>query len=161
MKIIFLTLLVFFFFTIKSLAINRDIVRNDFNNWGRSTKYSKTYELKNTETIRGEILNIEEVHSFRGVRSGIHLLIESIKGRTWVYLGPSWYIINQNLKFKIADVVDVTGFRFFLGGKHGIVAREIAKENEYLTLRDESGIPSWCSSCKEADEVFTERLKSK
>jgi hypothetical protein len=114
---------------------------------GDDSKYGKLYDTEAMESLKGEIVAIEEMNPYSGMRTGIHLILKTKDGQVSVQLGPSWYILNQGLKFEVGEVVEVTGSRIPLVDKHVVVAKEVRKSNGYLQLRDEFGIPYWCSKC--------------
>ena len=159
MKNIFplLVLLMITIFSFESFAKKKELIWKNSKGWGVSSQYGKLYNTKSMETIKGEILEVEEVRPYSGMRAGIHLHIITDKDQAWVHLGPAWYILNQDVKFNIADMIEVTGSRISLADKHVIVAKEVIKNKEHLLLRDEIGTPFWCSKCSPLRRSYTEK----
>lgn len=60
-----------------------------------------------------------------------------------VHLGPSWYLENQDIKLGPKDKGEVKGARVTFAGKPAIIAAEVKKGDQVLTLRDEAGFPVW------------------
>ncbi len=111
--------------------------------WGPGSQYNRFYDSKAVETIAGEITKIDRITPAQGMSGGIHILVKTDKESISVHLGPSWYIENQDVKLEPKDRVEVKGSRITFGGKPAIIANEVRKGNEILTLRDESGFPAW------------------
>ena len=141
---------------LNSFANSNELVWRASSGWGVRSQYGKLYSTKAIETIKGEILEIEEVRPYSGMRAGIHLLIKTDKDHAWVHLGPAWYILNQAMKFDVTDMIEVTGTRISSAEKHVVVAKEVVKNKMHLQLRDEAGIPFWCSTCLPKRGHFTE-----
>lgn len=80
---------------------------------------------------------IEKVVAQRGV----HLVLKTAKETVEVALGPSWFIDNQEAKLQAGDSVSVRGSR----GPSGIVAIDVKRGGETLTLRDDDGTPLWAA----------------
>jgi len=51
----------------------------DSSEWGSRSRYGKLYNAKSVETITGEIVKVEEVHPYSGMKAGIHLQLKSSK----------------------------------------------------------------------------------
>ncbi len=156
-KFVGFVLVVTTIFSIEAFAGKKEFVWKGSKGWGVSSQYGKLYNTKSMETIKGEIIEVEEVHPYSGMRAGIHLLVKTGKDQAWVHLGPAWYVLNQGVKFNVADMVEVTGSRISLADKHVVVAKEIVKNKEHLQLRDEAGTPFWCSGCIPRRGSYTEK----
>lgn len=111
--------------------------------WGPNTQYNRMYDPKAVETISGEVSSVDRITPGKGMSGGIHMLVKTDKETVSVHLGPSWYIENQDVKIEPKDKVEVKGSRVTFGGKPALIASEVRKGNEVLTLRDESGFPAW------------------
>jgi hypothetical protein len=74
---------------------------------------------------------------------GVHLVVKTEKETISVHLGPGWYIENQDVKIAPKDRITVKGSRIMFEGKPAIIAAEVKKDDEVLTLRDASGFPAW------------------
>src|SRR6266545_930755 len=111
--------------------------------WGPGTPYNKMYDPKAAETISGEVISIDRITPNKGMAAGIHMNVKTDKDTVSVHLGPSWYLENQDVKIEPKDKVEVKGSRVTFGGKPALIASEVRKGNEVLTLRDEAGFPAW------------------
>lgn len=121
--------------------------QNNQSGWGRG-RYSRRYNNfnnKNTETVKGKVVSVDAYTSRRGVPQGVHLLVGTDKETVEVHLAPSWYLEDQDFEITPEDKIAITGSRIDLNGKSAIVAYEIKKGNETLTLRDRDGFPMWNS----------------
>jgi hypothetical protein len=111
--------------------------------WGMGSAYNRMYDPKTIETIKGEVLSVDQVTPAKGMRAGIHLMVKTDKDTISVHLGPSWYIENQDVKILPKDTLEITGSRITFQGKPALIASEVKKGEEILKLRDENGVPLW------------------
>lgn len=111
--------------------------------WGPGSQYNRIYDPKSLETISGEVVKVDRITPAQGMSGGIHILVKTDKETVSVHLGPSWYLENQDVKIEPKDRVEIKGSRITFGGKPALIASEVRKGNEVLTLRDESGFPAW------------------
>jgi hypothetical protein len=111
--------------------------------WGPGSQYNRNYDPKAVETISGEVTKVDRITPAKGMSGGVHMLVKTDKETISVHLGPSWYLENQDVKIEPKDKVEVKGSRITFGGKPAIIASEVRKGNEVLTLRDEAGFPAW------------------
>ena len=120
------------------------------------TSHPGMYDPATVETIRGEVVSVERVPSkswtakgqmekgmMRAAGPGVHLLVKTSAETISVHLGPAWYLDNQAVKIAPKDRIDVKGSRITLDGKPAIIAAEVRKGDEVLTLRDAKGYPVW------------------
>jgi hypothetical protein len=111
--------------------------------WGPGSPYNKMYDPKTVETITGEVTRVDRITPTKGMSGGIHMLVKTDKETISVQLGPIWYLENQDVKIEPKDKVEVKGARVTFGGKPAIIAAEVKKGDEVLTLRDDNGFPVW------------------
>jgi hypothetical protein len=111
--------------------------------WGMGTQYGRMYDPKTVETISGEVVSVDKVTPLKGMSYGVHLTVKTDKETISVHLGPGWYIENQDIKIKPQDRIEVRGSMVTFQGKPAIIAAEVKKGDEILTLRDENGFPVW------------------
>jgi hypothetical protein len=105
--------------------------------------YSRIYDPKTVETIKGEIVAVEHVAPLKGMSEGVHVTLKTDKGDASVHLGPAWYLDNQEVQLAKGDRVEIRGSRVTLDSKPAVIAAEVKKGVETLTLRDPSGVPMW------------------
>jgi hypothetical protein len=113
--------------------------------WGQGTPYERLFNAYNIQTLNGTIYRIDTVTPMRDMAEGIQLVIRSsTREEVPVHLGPSWYILRQDMNLGLNDPVEVRGARFTLNGKNTWAAFEVRTKDRILLLRDEDGIPYWC-----------------
>lgn len=103
------------------------------------------------EALYGEVVSVERVAPagrkmgamMRRTRYGIHTAVKTGKETIPVHLGPAWYIENQAVKLAPGDKVQVKGSRITYAGKPALVAAQVRRGSEVLTLRDATGFPAW------------------
>lgn len=111
--------------------------------WGPGTPYGRMYNPQTVETVSGEVESVDKLTPMKGMADGVHLTVKTDKETISVHLGPSWYIENQDMEIAPTDKITVQGSRITHEGKAAIIAAEVQKGDEVLTLRNESGIPAW------------------
>lgn len=132
--------LFFLLFAIESFAA-RGMERGS-GGWGMVSEYNRMYDVKTVETVKGEVVSVEEFSS-RGMSPGVHVTLKTEKETIPVHLGPQWFMEKQDAEIKAKDVVEVKGSRITFDGKPAIIAAEVKKGDQVLRLRDENGIPVW------------------
>lgn len=111
--------------------------------WGPGGQYGRMYDPKTVETLAGEVASVDEIRPASGMTYGVHLTLKTEKETISIHLGPGWYIENQDVKIEPKDKIEVKGSRITFEGKPAIIAAEVKKGDEVLTLRDENGFPVW------------------
>lgn len=94
-----------------------------------------------TTQVQAEILDVERVA--RGAHQGVHLAVAVGAERLDVLLGPDFYVDAQPLKLAKGDRIEVKGARTTYDGRSAIVAQEVRRGDQVLTLRDANGLPAW------------------
>ena len=108
-----------------------------------SGPYARVYDPKTVETLKGEIVRVDQVTPMSGMSEGVHVVLKGDKGTTDVHLGPSWYLDHQDTQLAVGDRVEVRGSKVSIAGKPAVIAAEVKKGNETLELRDAQGLPMW------------------
>jgi len=111
--------------------------------WGQDTNYNRFYNPQTVETISGEVISVDKIIPIRGMNPGVHVVVKTDKETISVHLGPEWYIKNQDMNINPKDKIEVKGSRISFDNKPAIIAAEVKKSDEILTLRNESGFPAW------------------
>jgi hypothetical protein len=111
--------------------------------WGPGTPYNRNYDPKSLETVSGEVVTLDQITPGKGMAKGVHLTLKTDKETLSVHLGPAWYLENQDVTIEKKDRVEVKGSRIGFGGKPAIIASEVRKGDQILTLRDNDGFPVW------------------
>jgi hypothetical protein len=111
--------------------------------WGSGSPYARMYNPQTVETITGEVVSVDRITPMKGMCYGVHIVVKTDKETLPVHLGPGWYIENQDVKILSKDKIEVKGSRITFEGKLALIAAEVKKGGEMLTLRDAKGFPVW------------------
>lgn len=111
--------------------------------WGAGAPYGRMYNLQTVETIKGEVVSLDRITPMKGMHSGLHAMVKTDKETLSVHLGPEWYLENQDMGIEVKDKIEVKGSRVTFEGKPALIAAEVRKGGQVLTLRDASGVPAW------------------
>lgn len=114
-------------------------------------KAHRIYDPTTETTVSG---TVEEVHTIagRGGWSGVHLTLKTEDGDFDVHVGPAAYIEKEHFTFTKGDNIEVTGSRVTYDEHDAIIAREIVKDEETLTLRDVHGYPEWAGHWRDTSK---------
>jgi hypothetical protein len=74
---------------------------------------------------------------------GVHLVLDTPSGGVEVHVGPAWFVSSKNVTFTNGDTLTVVGSQVTMAGRKVVIAREVRKGEQVLTLRDTSGVPLW------------------
>lgn len=111
--------------------------------WGAHGAYQRMYNPATVETVSGEVVNVEQITTMKGMDAGIHLQLKTDQETIAVHLGPAWYIKRLDDYIEKGNSIEVKGSRVTVAGKPAIIAAEVKKGDALLHLRDASGIPVW------------------
>ncbi len=111
--------------------------------WGMKSPYMRMYDPKTVETARGTVERIDAITPMKGMSGGVHLTLTTDQGPLSIHLGPQWYLQNQETQLKPGDKVEITGSRITFNGKPALIAKQVVKGDEVLTLRNDNGVPAW------------------
>lgn len=103
------------------------------------------YDPKTELTLSGSVDDIQ-TQGCMGRGLGTHLMVKTQTETVEVCVGPSSFIQQKGFSFAKGDQVDVTGSKVKLGQTDVVIARQITKDNQTLTLRDTQGIPQWAGA---------------
>ena len=122
---------------------------------GRSTR-GPVYDPSTETTVKG---TVEEVQQLTGKPvpgpnetmwnmcprgwSGTHLILTTDQGTLAVHVGPTAYLTSKNFSISMGDELTITGSKVRYLGSDFLIAREITKGGQVLTLRDTKGFPLW------------------
>lgn len=100
------------------------------------------YDKATETTVTGVV---EEVQSHQGRRggTGVHLAFKTESGVVDVHVGPVRWLADREFAFVAGDALEIVGSKMMLAGKEAILARQITKGRQTMTLRSENGIPRW------------------
>jgi hypothetical protein len=72
-----------------------------------------------------------------------YLVVKSGQDTVQIFLGPKSFLDDMGASFKSADAVEITGCKVKQDGADLILAREVVKGDDTLTLRFKDGKPAW------------------
>ncbi len=143
--VVTISIIVFSFFSC-SLFAQKGGMNNSNAGWGAGSQYNRMYNVNTVETITGEVISVDKIIPVKGMSYGIHLLVRTGKDTISVHLGPSWYMDKQKIIINSKYKVTVTGSRITYQGNPAIIASEIKKGDDTITLREKNGYPVWSGS---------------
>jgi hypothetical protein len=94
-------------------------------------------------TLRGEVIDVYQITSKRGNRSGVHLLMQANGDSFDVRLGPSRYLEEQAFTIEPEDFLEIEGKRSGSPEKPTLIAFKVIKGDQVLVLRNQQGVPRW------------------
>jgi hypothetical protein len=98
------------------------------------------YDVKTEVTIKGVVEDFHE-SQMRGDHPGLHLIVKTETESIEVHACPVRFMKELDFAIEKGDTVKVIGSR--PGGTGVVVAREVAKGQTSLILRDKTGAPVW------------------
>ena len=101
------------------------------------------YNQATETTLTGTVDAITNPPSSGPGGGGLHLVLSAPAGPIDVHVGPSWFVNSKNVTFAKGDVLTVVGSKVTMAGQEALIAREIKKGDQVLTLRDTKGFPLW------------------
>lgn len=115
--------------------------------WCIGDQYDQIFVNTSQETVVGEVESIDTITPMRNMSTGIQVMLRTQRNEEIaVHLGPSWFIINQDINLKINDNnIEVRGYRTMMNGKPIIMASTLVRKDKVLMLRDADGVPYWCA----------------
>jgi hypothetical protein len=113
--------------------------------WGYGSRYDQQFSISNIQTVQGSIFRIDTITPMSDMATGIQFTVKTDNEYILVQLGPSWYILHQDMNLRLNDPVEVKGSKIIMNGKTVIMASEIKRTGTkmVLYLRDKEGIPYW------------------
>jgi hypothetical protein len=103
-----------------------------------SPKYDATTETK----IKGIIQELKLVPPSGG-KPIVYLAMKGSPDSVEVFLCPKKFLDDMGVAFKADDEIEVTGSKVKQDGADLILAREVTKSGDTLTLRFKDGKPAW------------------
>jgi len=114
---------------------------------GAGRQGSPIYDVKSETTIKGAVETVETITGTggRGRRGlgGTHLVVKTEKESVEVHVGPTAYLAEQGITLAKGDTVEIVGSRVTVANETFLIAKQIKKGDNVLTLRDASGRPAW------------------
>jgi hypothetical protein len=100
------------------------------------------YDVTKEVTIKGTIEDVNEMTMPKG-EVGVHLMVKTADSVIEVRLCPSGVLKDFEIQFEKGQTVTVTGSKVKIGETDVILAREVVRGNNTITLRDKQGGPVW------------------
>lgn len=112
--------------------------------WGVNDRYEMQFNNYGLQTIKGVIDTIDTITPISGMATGVKIVVNANNRQTLVHLGPSWFVIHQDMSLKLKDEVEVRGAQVSINSRSVIMAVDVKCKDRILKLRDELGVPYWC-----------------
>lgn len=103
----------------------------------------RNYNPATEATLAGTVDEVKNVPAPGKGSGGLHLVLTTQTGPMDVHVGPASFVTSKNVAFAKGDVITVIGSRVTVQGQEVVIAREIKKGDQVLTLRDANGFPLW------------------
>jgi len=101
------------------------------------------YNPATETTVTGTIDSVNDVPSSGRGGGGLHLVLALPAGPLEVHVGPASFVSSKNVAFTKGDALTIVGSKVTMAGQEVVIAREIKKGDQVLTLRDAKGLPLW------------------
>ena len=101
------------------------------------------YNPATETTVNGTVESVKNVPSPGRGGGGLHLILAVATGPIEVHVGPASFVSSKNVTFANGDTLTVVGSKVTMEGQEVVIAREIKKGDQVLTLRDAKGFPLW------------------
>jgi hypothetical protein len=109
---------------------------------GRSSGVSPIYNPSTEVTIQGTVQELKQFTGPRGV-VGTDVVLKTEKETLDVRLGPAAFLTQNKFEVAKGDQIQVTGSKVKINNSDIVLAREVKKGEQTLTLRDAQGFPVW------------------
>ena len=105
-----------------------------------TTQGAMSYNAVTEEKITGVVQSMRDFAcpESKG-EMGSHLILKTSDGLVQVHLISTQAMRHRNLVFAPGDQVEVVGSRFKFFDRNDLIAREIIRDNQTITLRDLQG----------------------
>jgi hypothetical protein len=107
------------------------------------------YDAANESRVTGTVAQITEGDSAGGPL-GTHLILDTADGKLDVHLGPAAFLRANKFEFAPGDSVEVVGAPASLASGKVFLARQVAKGNQVLVVRNAQGMPQWLGGARRA-----------
>lgn len=101
------------------------------------------YNSATEMTLTGTIESVKTMPSQGRGGGGLHLILAVSSGSIDVHVGPASFVASKHVTFAKGDALIVVGSKVTIDGQDALIAREIKKGDQVLTLRDAKGFPLW------------------
>jgi len=101
------------------------------------------YNPATETTLTGTVDSVNNMPSSGRGGGGLHLILALPTGPIEVQVGPASFVSSKSVTFTKGDALTVVGSKVTMAGQEVVIAREIQKGDQVLTLRDAKGFPLW------------------
>lgn len=143
--------MVLIFLSMQSPAYQLAVRRAGSGGWGATTQYGHKFDPGTVETIKGEVVSVRKFVPLRSMAFGYLVTVKTEEETIPVHLGPGYYVDRSGFELAPNDSVEVTGSRILFHGESAIIATQVKKGDETLTLRTQKGIPVWSDYYKKQE----------
>ncbi len=116
-----------------------------YEGWSQQ-EYTKLYDPKAVQTVKGQVIGIQELMPIKGMTPGVSLTIRPDGGGQQIiaHVGPDRYVMEQKLPLALHEVVEVTGSLVNFEGAATMIAAQIKIGGKVYKFRDpKTGAPNW------------------
>ncbi len=110
---------------------------------GRGGQRPPRYDQSTVTTVSGTIQSIDTLSGRGGMFHLIQIVVKDSAGSINASVGPTSYLDDQKVAFKVGDTVEVTGSKVQFNGNDVILSAQIKDNGKTVVLRDENGRPVW------------------
>ena len=101
------------------------------------------YNPATETTLTGTVDEVTNLPSPGKGGGGLHVMLNTGASAIAVHVGPASFVSSKHFTFAKGDTVTVVGSKVTMEGQEVVIAREIKKGEQVLTLRDVKGFPLW------------------
>jgi hypothetical protein len=100
------------------------------------------YDTATETTLKGSVEQLKLVPPTGG-KPVAYLALKSGEGTVQVFLCPKSFLDDMGVSFKAGEEIQLTGSKVKQEGEDLILAREVVKGQDTVTLRFKDGKPAW------------------
>ncbi len=105
--------------------------------------HAQRFDTSTVQTLSGVVSAVDRLTLHKGSPTGVRLMLLTGEERIPVQLGPAKYVDTQAVRLAVGDSVTVRGSRITYNERPALVAINVTRGADTLSLRDESGTPLW------------------
>jgi len=115
-----------------------------FDEWKADSDYNKKFDASKVTTIEGTVQNVGSFHLGENSAPGLRIRLQTDKEDVLlVHAGPCGFAKSKSFTLASGDKISVTGSQIEYDGRTILMATQIKRGNDTLTLRDSSGKVLW------------------
>jgi hypothetical protein len=112
------------------------------NTWAQkpASNTGPKYDLTTETKLKG---TVEEIKQDTRPGEGEHLMVRAGTQAILVHVAPELFLTDIEFAVAKGDQVEIVGSKLKIDGVDEILAKEITKGENTVTLRDKKGVPVW------------------